>query len=102
MQMMKSSGRGRTRRKNDPWEVLVVAALFFFPGVVMLFQRGTVVAFQQSFRYAPSGIMVLSEHGAHIFGVLAIAVGLVILGFYFYLRRGIVRDDETVQKPRWR
>ena len=99
---MKSSGRGRTRRKHDPWEVLVVAGLFFFPGVAMLFQRGTVVAFQKSFRYLPSDVMVLSEHGAHIFGVLAIAVGLVILWFYFYLRRAIARADETVQKPRWR
>ncbi len=46
----------------------MVAGLFFFPGVAMLFQRGTLVVFQQSFRYAPSGFMVLSEHGAHIFG----------------------------------
>ena len=98
---MKSSGRGRTQRKNDPWEVLVVAGLFFFPGVAMLFQRGTLVAFQQSFRYLPSDFMVLSEHGAHIFGALAIAVGLVIVSFYFYLRRAIARDEEALQKPRW-
>ena len=99
---MKSSGRGRTLRKNDPWEVLVVAGLFFFPGVAMLFQHGTLVAFQQSFRYLPSDFMVLSEHGAHIFGALAIAVGLVIVSFYFYLRRAIARDEEALQKPRWR
>ena len=99
---MNSSGRGRTRRKNDPWEVLVVAGLFFFPGVAMLFQRGTVVAFQQSFRYLPSDVMVLSEHGAHIFGALAIAVSLVIVWFYFYLRRAIVRHEEALQNQRWR
>ena len=81
--------------------MLVVAGLFFFPGVFMLFQRGMVVAFQQSFRYAPSGFMALSEHGAHIFGVLAILVGLVLVWFYFYLRRAIARD-EGLQKPRWR
>jgi hypothetical protein len=99
---MESSGRGRGRRKNDPWEVLVVAGLFFCPGVAMLFQRGTVVAFQKSFRYLPSDVMVLSEHGAHIFGALAIAVSLVIVWFYFYLRRAIARDEEALQKPRWR
>ena len=99
---MKTSGQRRTRRKNDPWEVLVVAGLFFFPGVFMLFQRGTLVAFQQSFsHHAPSGFMVLSEHGAHMFGVLAILVGLVLVWFYFYLRRVIARD-ESLQKPRWR
>ena len=99
---MKSSGRSRTRRKNNPWEVLVLAGLFFFPGVFMLFQRGTVVAFQKSFRYLPSDVMALSEHGARIFGMLAIAVGLVLVWFYFYLRRAIARDEEALQKPRWR
>ena len=80
----------------------MVAELFFFPGVAMLFQRGTLVAFQKSFRYLPSDVMVLSEHGAHIFGALAIAVSLVIVWFYFYLRRTIARDEEALQKPRWR
>ena len=98
---MKISGQRRTRHKNDPWEVLVVAGLFFFPGVFMLFQRGTLVAFQQSFYHAPSGFMVLSVHGAHIFGILAILVGLVLVWFYFYLRRVIARG-ESLQKPRWR
>ena len=100
--MINSSDRGRTRRKNDPWEALVVAGLFFFPGVALLFQHGTLVAFQQSFRYLPSDIMVLSEYGAHIFGAFAIAVSLVIVWFYCYLRRAIARDEETLQKPHWR
>ena len=98
---MKTSGQRRTRHKNDPWEVLVVAGLFFFPGVFMLCHRGTLITFQQSFRYAPSGFMVLSEHGAHIFGMLAILVGVVLVWFYFYLRRTIARDG-ALQKPRWR
>jgi hypothetical protein len=68
----------------------------------MLCQRGTFVAFQQSFRYFPSDIMVLAEHGAHIFGALAIAVSLVIVLFYFYLRKAIARDEEALQKPHWR
>jgi hypothetical protein len=36
-----------------------------------------------------------------MFGVLAILVGLVLVWFYFYLRRAIARD-EALQKPRWR
>ena len=78
----------------------MVAGLFFFPGVAMLFQHGTLIAFQQSF-YAPSGFMVLSEHGAHIFGAFAIAVSLVIVWFYFYLRRAIACEEEALLKPRW-
>lgn len=81
----------------------MVAGLFFFPGVAMLFQRGTLVTFQQSFHHIlSSGFMVLSEHGAHVFGALAIAVGFIIFWFYFYLRRAIARDEEALQKPRWR
>ena len=45
--------------------------------------------------------MVLSEHGAHIFGMLAILVGLILVWFYFYLRQVIARD-EALQNPRWR
>jgi hypothetical protein len=76
--------------------------VIFFPGVAMIFQRGTVVAFQKSFRYLPSDVMVISEHCAHILGALAIVVSLVIVWFYFYLRRVIARDEEALQKPRWR
>ncbi|HEY6154218.1 MAG TPA: hypothetical protein VIW07_10805 [Candidatus Udaeobacter sp.] len=100
--MTKSSGRGPTRRKNNPWEVLAVAGLFFFPGAAMLFQRGPLVAFQQSFRYMPSGFMGLSEHGAHVFGALAIAVSLACVWFYFYLRGAIARDERALPKARWR
>jgi len=75
-----------TRRKTRSLEVLVVAGLFFFPGVAMLFQQGTVVAFQKSFRYLSSDVMVLFRACTHLFGALAIAVSLVIVCFYFYLR----------------
>jgi hypothetical protein len=79
--------------KNNPLEVLVVAALFFFPGLSLLFQREPIIAFQQSFRHAPSGVTGMSPHGAHIFGVLAIAVALIIVRFYFRLRAEIRRDE---------
>ena len=67
----------------------------------MLFQRGTLVAFQQSFYHAPLRLHGAFQHGAHMFGVLAILVGLVLVWLYFYLRRAITRD-ESLQKPRWR
>jgi hypothetical protein len=93
---MASPVRARRKpRKNNPWEVLVVAALFFFPGFALLFQRETIVAFQQSFRYAPSGAIAMSPHGAHIFGVLAIGVALVMVWFYFRLRAQIRRDENA-------
>jgi hypothetical protein len=89
------------RPKNNPWEILVVAGLFFLPGLFMLLQRGPLVGFQQSFRHIPSTVTGISQHGAHIFGVLAIGVALALVGFYFYLRREIARGD-IMEKPRWR
>jgi hypothetical protein len=61
------------------------------------------VAFQQSFHHIlPFGFMVLSKHGAHVFGALAVAVSLVMVWFYFYPRRVIARDEDGLQKPRRR
>src|ERR1700716_3268840 len=95
--MVKPSRGAERRRKNNPWEILVVAALFFFPGVFMLLQHGPLIGIQQGFRYAPSTVSAISAHGAHVFGVLAVAVALAFVCFYFYLRRTIARDD-TVEK----
>lgn len=85
---------------NNPWEILVIAALFFFPGVFMLLQHGPVIALQQSFRWVPSSVTAMSEHGAHVFGSLAVAVGLVFVWFYFYLRRAIARDGRNEKRHR--
>ena len=93
--MVKPVSTQRTRRKNNPWEVLVVAGLFFFPGLALLFQREPIIAFQQSFRWAPSGVTALTPHGAHIFGLLAIAVALAIVWFYFRLRAQLRREEDA-------
>ena len=84
-------------RRDNPWEILVIAALFFFPGLFMLLHRGPLLAVQQGYRYtwlSPSmeGVIAISEHGAHIFGSLAVGVAVVFVWFYFYLRRVIRRD----------
>ena len=64
---------------------------------------GTIVAFQQSVHHIlPSGFVVLSEHGAYVFGALAVAVSFVMVWFYFYPRRVIARDEDGLQKPRRR
>ena len=95
--------RERRRSRNNPWEILVVAALFFFPGLFLLVQRGPVIALQQTYNWVlPSSVTVISAHGAHVFGSLAIGVAAVFVWFYFYLRRAIARDADIVQKPRWR
>jgi hypothetical protein len=96
--MLKPSHEKR-RLKNNPWEILVVGALFFFPGLFMLFHRGPLIAAQQVYRYSylmPGGVTVISEHGAHVFACLAIGVGVIFFWFYFYLRRLILRSTPHI------
>ena len=91
--------REKRRLKNNPWELLVVGALFFFSGVFMLLQHGPLIAVQQVYRYTyllPSGMTAISEHAAHVLGALAIGVGVVFILFYFYLRRVIARSTPHV------
>jgi hypothetical protein len=84
------------RRRDNPWEILIMAALFFFPGAFMLLHRGPLIAVQQGYRYSwlsPSmeGVTAISEHGAHVLGGLAVGVGGALLWSYFYLRRVLAR-----------
>ena len=84
----------RYLKRDNPWEILVIGALFFFPGLFMLLQRGPLIGIQQSFRYTSSSVSAISAHGAHLFGGLAMAVGLVLVGLYFHLRRTMGRIVE--------
>lgn len=97
--MMNPAREKPRRSKNDPWEILAVAGLFFFPGLVIVMHRGPLIAVQQSFRYTPSSVTAISEHGAHILGALAIAVAVALVALYFYVRREIARG-KSLQRPR--
>ena len=77
----------------------MVGAAFFFPGLFMLLHHGPMIAIQQTYKYTsmmPGGVTAISEHGAHVFGMLAMAVGLVCFWFYFYLRRLIARPGPHI------
>jgi hypothetical protein len=84
------------RRRDNPWEILVVAALFFFPGAFMLLRGGPLIAVQQGYNYtwlSPSmeSVTAISEHGARVLGGLAVGGGGSLLWLYFYLRRALAR-----------
>jgi hypothetical protein len=79
--------------KNNPWEILVIALLFGGPGVMLL--RQTHFALMTRGRY----VTVLSPSNEHWCGAIAIAIGLVLVGLYFYTRHGI-REDRDASKGR--
>ena len=73
-----------------------MAALFFFPGVALQFQREPLVTFQPSSHSTVQSVSTgISPHAAHVFGLLAIAVALLIVWFYFRLRAQIRRDQDV-------
>ena len=75
----------------------MLGALFFVTGFILLFRHGPLVPGQQHgvwryVRFAPDrGLIVISEHAAHIFGSLAMVVGVTLLSLYLYLRRELAR-----------
>jgi hypothetical protein len=88
--------------RDNPWELLVIAALIFIRGIIMLLQEQPMVAFPQrmvAFPQASRGgvvdmhaIEVISPKVAHMFGVLAIALSSLIVVLYFWARVAIARD----------
>jgi hypothetical protein len=75
---------------NNPWEVLVLALVFFAPGLALLLRNEELVlSYGWSRRYNP----VLSAHEVHLLGLVPITVAILVVIFYFRLRGAIRRDD---------
>ncbi len=72
---------------NNPWEILAIASLFFFPGICLL--RQTQPAW---LRRGRTMLPVSVLHGG---GWLAIVVGLSFTVLYFYTRRSLARDEKA-------
>jgi putative signal transducing protein len=69
--------------KDNPWELLAIASLFFVPAICFLQQRYPVGA--ASGPRARVGIAAISV--SHFLGSLAIGFALFLAAVYFYLRR---------------
>jgi hypothetical protein len=73
-------------KRDNPWEVLALASIIFFPGVALLLQREPVVLISPAGR-ARVIATGLSPFGAHVFGALAVAVSVLLAGVYLYALR---------------
>jgi hypothetical protein len=72
---------------NNPWEILAIASLFFFPGICLLLQTQPA--------WLRRGRTMLSVSVLHGGGWLAIVVGLSLTVLYFYTRRFLARDEKA-------
>jgi ascorbate-specific PTS system EIIC-type component UlaA len=82
-------------RRNDPWELLVIAFMIFIPGLIMLFHQGPMIGLVARTRGGKQLLEVLSPEGAHIVGAIAITFSILIVVLYVWARRAIARDPET-------
>lgn len=79
--------------KNNPWELLVIASLFLFPGICILqIKYPTVI---------PSTVwenwVVARLWSMHFFGWLAVAFAASLIVAYFYLRQAsLAKADSDV------
>lgn len=83
-----------SKPRNNPYQILIFAGLFFVPALFLLFHHGpAAVAHGGSRTGGSTGIDVQPEEVVHGYGVALLIMALAILSFYFYLRWQIRRDD---------
>ncbi len=80
-------------KRNNPWELLAIAALFFVPAVDMLFQKHPFVF--PSFGNRVAQITQWSANKLHVLGWFGVAVALLLIILYFYARAAIARDEQA-------
>lgn len=82
-------------KRNNPWELLVIALMIFVPGVIMLFQKEPMIAVAARTNKGRSYLEALSPRGAHIAGWIAITATVLLIGLYFYACASIARDEQA-------
>ena len=85
-------------RRNNPWELLVIALLYLLPSVGLLTQKKPTLLLQA--RRSMSDATILTPPMAHVFGGFAILVSLTFVILYFYVRYSAGREEKS-QPPRF-
>jgi hypothetical protein len=81
------------RKRNNPWELLVVAVLFCIPAIVALLQTRPFIF--PSFGSRVAQISLWSPTELHVLGSFGIVVAAFLVALYFYARRSIAREEKS-------
>lgn len=81
-------------RRQNPWELLVVGALYFFPGLALFLHQGPALVLNARWRTMRPTFM--SPGAAHVLGAFGMFVGVVCLVLYFYIRRANAQLQDQV------
>ena len=82
-------------KRENPWELLVLALCFVLPGIALILHRGEVVLLNQGRTLVWRSIF--SPTAAHIWGAVAVIAGLLFVWLYFYVLR--YEDPEDDRPP---
>lgn len=80
-------------KRNNPWELLVIAAMFFIPAFIMLLRRERLLF--PSFGNRVAQVTLWSPAELHFLAWFGIVVGAILLVLYFYARRSIAREGKA-------
>jgi hypothetical protein len=83
------------KKRDNPWELVAIAFLFFAPGVALVIHNGPVMLISAGNR-AWIYRTLLTPLEAHIFGWWAISVSAICTVLYFYTRHSIARDEAAL------
>lgn len=76
-----------SRGKADPWEILVTAALFYLPGILLLSARGNALAFGSLLHGGGVATVIVSPFALHITGLFMLAASALLFWGYLRVRR---------------
>jgi hypothetical protein len=79
-------------KRSNPWELLVIAALFCVPGVVIILQKQPFVFPSFGSRVAQITLWSLTE--LHVLGWFGVVVAASLIALYFYARCSIAREEK--------
>jgi uncharacterized membrane protein YbhN (UPF0104 family) len=80
-------------KRNNPWELLLLAFVMFVPGVLLFLQTRYVLLFSQGGTLTWHALF--SPVAAHIFGAVVVAFSVFLVVVYFYALRSIARDEKA-------
>jgi hypothetical protein len=81
--------------RDNPWELLVIAAFSLLPGLALIIHHGPVVLIANGSPTRFAQVALLSEIEAKVFGCVAVFFALVFVVLYFYVRRSSVREPSA-------
>jgi putative signal transducing protein len=85
---------GGTSASNNPWEILAIGYLFLVPGLGFLLEwRPLILQVNKVYRNRSNAFLIFSSVELHAVGSLLITAALLLVLFYFYVRRVIALNN---------